>query len=102
MRELGGALSYRQLAVILNNAPRDSAFGRAMLGEHADWTLTDHLLAIVIDHLAAANWQRGGGKSKRPKPIPRPGVHDPDARRFGTTVSLEEARRKWPRKKKES
>lgn len=36
----------------------------------ANWTLTEHLLALIHDQLAVANWQRAGGrKSKRPKPI---------------------------------
>jgi hypothetical protein len=34
--------------------------------------VTEHLLATAIDVLAAANWQRGGGKSPRPKPLQRP------------------------------
>jgi hypothetical protein len=34
-----------------------------------DWSLTDHLLAVVHDQLAIANWQRTGKKSGRPKPI---------------------------------
>jgi hypothetical protein len=33
------------------------------------WSLTDHLLAVVHDQLAIANWQRTGKKSGRPKPI---------------------------------
>lgn len=36
-----------------------------------DWSRTDHLLALVHDQLAAANWQRAaGGKRKPPKPKP--------------------------------
>lgn len=36
----------------------------------ADWTRLEHLLALVHDQLAVANWQRAGGKKgKRPKPI---------------------------------
>lgn len=35
----------------------------------ADWTLEEHLLAAIVDQLAAANWQRGGGKGSRPEPI---------------------------------
>lgn len=37
-----------------------------------DWTLTDHLLALVHDQLAIANWQRtkDGAKGRnRPKPL---------------------------------
>lgn len=33
------------------------------------WSLTEHLLALVHDQLAIANWQRTGKKSGRPKPI---------------------------------
>lgn len=35
-----------------------------------DWTLDQHLLALVHDQLAIANWQRQGKKgAKRPEPI---------------------------------
>lgn len=44
-----------------------------MGGEAAAWTLTDHLLAMTVDVLRSANWQRGG-KGPRPKPLPRPGA----------------------------
>ena len=45
---------------------------RAVLGPAAEWSVTDHLLAHAVYLLAAANWQRGGGKGKRPKPIKPP------------------------------
>jgi hypothetical protein len=48
-------------------------------GESASWSLTDHLLAAVVDALHVANWQRtsdGAKGRRRPKPIPRPGVGD--------------------------
>lgn len=41
---------------------------RALSGD--TWSLTDHLLALVHDQLAAANWQRAAKKGRpRPKPI---------------------------------
>jgi hypothetical protein len=43
---------------------------RAVGGD--EWSLTDHLLALVHDQLAVANWQRSKDGSKgrnRPKPI---------------------------------
>lgn len=36
------------------------------------WTADTYLLAQVADLLAGANWQRGGGKGSRPKPLHRP------------------------------
>ncbi|WP_191480127.1 hypothetical protein [Nocardioides ochotonae] len=41
--------------------------------------MTELLLAEVADAARVANWQRSGGKRRDyPKPIPRPGVDDPD------------------------
>lgn len=54
-----------------------SAIARALDPEGALWAdpaMANFLLAAVVDHLAAANWQRSGGKGSRPKPVPRPGV----------------------------
>lgn len=54
---------------------------RAIGGD--EWTLTDHLLALVHDQLATANWQRSKDGSKgrnRPKPL------SPLAQKSGTRV----------------
>ncbi|MFB6392637.1 hypothetical protein [Polymorphospora lycopeni] len=40
-----------------------------MLGPDAHLRPGDHLLAHVANLIAAGNWQRGGGKGQRPKPI---------------------------------
>lgn len=45
----------------------DSLLHRALADD--TWTRTDHLLALVFDQLALANWQRTGKKANRPKPI---------------------------------
>ena len=64
--------------------PPDSATMRAVLGPPDPWGLAEHLLAVIADALHGANWQRGGGKGKRPKPIPRPGVGpETDEERIG-------------------
>jgi hypothetical protein len=44
------------------------------MGDSAEWGVTEHLLAHVVDLTARANWQRGGGKGRKPKPIQRPGA----------------------------
>lgn len=39
------------------------------LSDISDWSLTDQLLAHIVDLCAIANWQRGGGKRGKPKLI---------------------------------
>lgn len=41
-------------------------------GPQALWSASDYLLANIFDLLAGANWQRGGGKGRKPQPFPRP------------------------------
>ena len=73
-RDLGThRLSWRRLSVLIANLPKESATVREMLGaQFVEWSTTDWLLAGVIDVLQGANWQRGGGKGSRPKPVERP------------------------------
>ena len=99
IRDLGSErLTYRRLRVLLENAPRDSAFVRSVGGAAAVWSLTDHLLALAIDTLTLANWQRGGSKGKRPEPLERPGAKpEKDKRTLGTAMSVEELNRRLGR-----
>lgn len=61
------------MAVILsNNNPADSALAYKLHGDYARWGTTEYLLAAVLDSLNAANWQRSGKSSRKPKPVPRP------------------------------
>lgn len=77
------ALSWRDLKVILANSAPRSAYARAVAGGDAEWTLTDHLLALTIDTLAMANWQRQGKPhSPKPQPVTRPGSKS-EARHVG-------------------
>lgn len=71
--------------MIVEKQPRDtSALIRELEGnESHQWTLTTYLLAGIFDQLAGANWQRGGGKGSRPKPIPRPGVTETEQKKVG-------------------
>ncbi|MEE1751733.1 hypothetical protein [Streptomyces sp. SP18CS02] len=75
-----GRLTSRRLAVLVKHLPRDSAVNRDLYGEEAEWSVTDHLLAAVVDHLAAANWMfatvntdEDGEPPEPPAPVPRPG-----------------------------
>lgn len=69
-----------RLAVLVKHLPRDSALNRDLHGEAAEWSVTDHLLAATVDHLAAANWMfmcvnssEDGDQPEPPVPVPRPG-----------------------------
>ncbi|MFI2430275.1 hypothetical protein [Streptomyces sp. NPDC018693] len=65
--------------MLIKHLPRDSALNRELHGEAADWSVTDHLLAAAVDHLAAANWMfasvnsaEDGDQPEPPVPVPRP------------------------------
>lgn len=73
-------LTSRRLAVLVRHLPRDSAVIREVDGEAAEWSVTDHLLAAAVDHLAAANWMYASVNTaedadppEAPTPVPRPG-----------------------------
>ena len=78
--------------MLVKHLPRDSAVNRELHGEGAEWAVTDHLLAAVVDHLAAANWMfacvnsaEDAERPEPPVPVPRPGdepeqLPGPDAR----------------------
>ncbi|MFD0370504.1 hypothetical protein [Streptomyces sp. NPDC127114] len=72
--------------VLMKNLPRDGAVQRQIHGEAAEWSVTDHLLAATVDHLAVANWMfqmvnsdEDGDTPDPPTPVPRPGAGDEDA-----------------------
>lgn len=91
LRDLGSdELTWGDLRAMTTQAPRHSAFYRAMHPEEAVWGLPEQLLAALVDYSAVANWQRGSGKQRDyPKPIPRPGVES-DEKKFGVTPVTQE------------
>lgn len=80
-----GALSSRRVAVLIKHLPSDSAVLRELHGEAAEWSVSDHLLAAAVDHLAVANWMFASVNTgedddppEPPTPIPRPGGPERD------------------------
>lgn len=67
-----GRLNWRDLLVIVREAPRSSALMRHLLPEGSQWSVDSYLLAGVLDALQARLWQAGGGKGKKPDPVDRP------------------------------
>lgn len=77
LRDTGtGALTWGDLRDVIKYGREDTALALEQNGAAVLWSITDHLLATAVDALHNANWQRGGGKGLKPKPIPRPGVED--------------------------
>lgn len=101
-RDLGTErLTWRRLAALIGQLPREAATTLSVHGDVVRWGAVEHLLASVVDLLAAGNWQRGGKKhAPRPKPVRRPGIERDGERKFGTARSVREMRRllrKWTR-----
>lgn len=69
-----GRLDWGDLRAVVMHSPPGSPLRRDV-GD--GWTVTDHLVALVADTLAVANWQRQGKRNApRPKPLPRPGMKE--------------------------
>jgi hypothetical protein len=69
LTQLGRGLSWRRLEILvvaLATAP-DSLLHRKLAGD--EWTRDQHLLALVLDALNGANWQRSPKGTPRPKPV---------------------------------
>lgn len=58
----------------MSQLPPHSRFKTKASDGDSSWGIQEHLLAVAVDLLAGANWQRGGGKGMKPKPLSRPGV----------------------------
>lgn len=87
-------LDWWRLKAVIKNLPQGSALHRAINGTDALWGLPEHLLATIADALHMGNWQRGGGKGRRPKPISRPGNERKKVTKIGggTTMTMAQAR----------
>lgn len=67
-----GELSPAKVLRLLVRLPKESRFVRAVGGASHEWGTEAYLLAQAVDLLAGGNYQRGGGRGRRPKPVPRP------------------------------
>ena len=62
-------LSWVELAAFITHAPPTAAIRTLRDPLSAFRTAESTLLSTVVDTLAGANWQRGGGKGARPQPL---------------------------------
>lgn len=77
---------WDDFAVWVKFMPASSQLFQAVRGPQ--WSAELHMLANIFDTVAAANWQRGGGKGGRPKPIKRPGGKS--GQQFGKAVAFDQ------------
>lgn len=87
---------------LLEQLPWDSATVRSIHGDIAIWGSVEHLLAMAVDALRMANWQRSGEKKiPRPEPIPRPGstAHRPRLSQAQTSARLRDLQRRSARRR---
>lgn len=73
-----GTLSWDDLYAVIFAAPPGSAVFHAV---EKGWDTNSHLLAVAVDTLRVANWQRTEDATKKPprnvpEPFPRPGDND--------------------------
>lgn len=86
-------LSWRDLKVVITQAPPKGALHRALDPKGWDWSSGTYLLAGLIDLGAVANWQRAGDKHRaRPTPLPRPGEKAKKPKRKSLTAAALAAR----------
>jgi hypothetical protein len=72
-------LNWREIRTMVKHCDRGTALFRVTHGERATWSVTDHLLAMVVDLLGLLVWfkTKDGSKNRnRPKPVARPGDTD--------------------------
>lgn len=88
LADVPGRVTWRALIAMIKHSPRSSALTREMFAEEVSWSVTDHLLAGILDYSALIAWLNSDTKkNKRPDPIKRPGVEPKsDDKRLGKPV----------------
>ena len=94
LRGAGRTYPWRDVFVAVRCAPPGSALAAAMDPRMA-WTVDQILAAERVDQMNQLMWSLGGGKGRRPKPVPRPwDIDDRDERIFrGVPMTTERADR---------
>ena len=71
-----GDMTWRELRTFVRHLPQDSAFGRSVLGDAADWQVAEHLLAVLINKFTHANSSKRPPKDQLIHP-PEPRTQEP-------------------------
>lgn len=81
--------TWGEFRAYIGHLPPGAALWR-VLDSPRQWGWVEHLLAAIEARSSQGNWQRGGGKGQRPKPMKPPGKAN--QQQFGTAVSVDEMR----------
>ena len=85
----GRDFNWRDLWVLVRHFGPETATHVAVNGqEESEWTLANHLLAMIAENTSLAIWMKTADAQKkppknRPKPIYRPGVEDDSKQKIG-------------------
>lgn len=80
--DLGGRLSWRDLKVVVDHLPPESALAASVQRAASPWSRTDLLLGMLINQFEAYRWGKADPKKRGPfaPPIVLPG-HEPESDR---------------------
>jgi hypothetical protein len=90
-RDIGPVLTWRDLRAYALWAGPETALYRAQHPRSWSWSIDTDLLAAILYSTQAGNWQRGGGKGDKPRPILRP---DDSQKRASLDTSVPVEKRK--------
>lgn len=80
------------MASFVADLPPDAALWRS-LNSPRQWGWMEHMLAAAVHAGQAANWQRAGGKGRRPKPLTPPGTPTTTTTTIGSSMPADVMRR---------
>lgn len=85
---IDGKVSAARALWLLEQLGEGSAIGAAIAGgpEYRAWTTATTLAAYSLNALNGANWQRGGGRKSRPKPIEPPQPKNRGRKKAGSSL----------------
>lgn len=99
-------MSWAKLERLIGQLPRQSRTTKLVVGDKARWGETDYLLANVYDAVNALTWitvsahSAKGKRPPKPRPMLRPGQHDPSRQRLGNARIPIESASKWIEKRR--
>lgn len=84
LADIPGRVTWRALHAMVRRSRHGTAVFREIYGDAASWGPMEHIGATQIDVLNTIAWLTSDtNKNKRPAPVKRPGVQEPQGAKFG-------------------